>query len=444
MNLNKDLKMKIDKLEKENEKIKNDENNLKEQIEIKEKELIQSQIKLKELKAINSANNLYNTNYRTKSFISKSNSSINIYKDNLTENKENLNNYYTNSIHKKINNSLYNNIYMGSRYTKIKMKRNNITNPNVTLNNLTLSLQNLKKKSNSKSKKKKKYNNSINYFNKNMSNNLTTIFFLREPKNKYKKKARNTSLTKNRNISCNNINNKSMLDLFPSRNLNYIFNNNKYINNNIGYNNNSNKNKKKNIDKKKSKSLNITHNTINMNKNNVMINLNANIINTNTPIEKFKVQQKLLEYKKYINKKLNEFNKKNKKNLQIIPPPSNKSKSKKNNINFFTKKKESFSTCSVHYKRINKYLKKNKINDINKRRISPYQNAQNIKLNLKKPKVKCNINIINASNNNIGSRSSSNNSKSSLNIIKKSTKNKIGNKIKPTLKNFVFSKNKNN
>ena len=68
-------------------------------------------------------------------------------------------------------------------------------------------------------------------------------------------------------------------------------------------------------------------------------------------------------------------------------------------------------------------MKKNKINDINKRRISPYQNAQNIKLNLKKPKVKCNINIINASNNNIGSRSSSNNSKSSLNIIKKSTKN---------------------
>ena len=51
------------------------------------------------------------------------------------------------------------------------MKRNNITNPNVTLNNLTLSLQNLKKKSNSKSKKKKKYNNSINYFNKNISNN---------------------------------------------------------------------------------------------------------------------------------------------------------------------------------------------------------------------------------------------------------------------------------
>ena len=76
MNLNKDLKMKIDKLEKENEKIKNDENNLKEQIEIKEKELIQSQIKLKELKAINSANNFYsgninnntnNNNYKSKS-----------------------------------------------------------------------------------------------------------------------------------------------------------------------------------------------------------------------------------------------------------------------------------------------------------------------------------------------------------------------------------------
>ena len=126
--------------------MKKTEKSLKEQMEIKEKEIIQLQIKLKELKAMNSSAHLYNTNnntnnYRSKSNLSKSNSSINIYKDNLTENKENLNNYYTNSIHKKINNSLYNNIYMGSRYTKIKMKRNNITNPNVTLNNLIISIK---------------------------------------------------------------------------------------------------------------------------------------------------------------------------------------------------------------------------------------------------------------------------------------------------------------
>ena len=47
-----------------------------------------------------------------------------------------------------------------------------------------------------------------------------------------------------------------------------------------------------------------------MDKNSVLINLDANIINTKKPIENYKVTQKLLEYKKYLNNKLNEFNKK--------------------------------------------------------------------------------------------------------------------------------------
>ena len=74
--------------------MKDSQNSLKEQLDFKEKEIIQLQIKLKELKSVNSAAHLYNTNnntnnYRSKSNLSKSNSSINIYKDNLTENKEN-------------------------------------------------------------------------------------------------------------------------------------------------------------------------------------------------------------------------------------------------------------------------------------------------------------------------------------------------------------------
>ena len=424
----------IAKLEKENKALKKNEANLKEQIETKEKELIQAQIKLKELRAINSANNFYNNNtntnnnnnYRTKSYISKSNSSINIYKDNLTEKKDSLLN---NNINKTTNNnSLLNNMKIKNRYTKIK--KNYITNPNITLNNLTLSLQNIKKMSNSKTKHKKKYNNSTNYFNKKYMNNLTTILFIKEPKNKFKKKERNKSLYNNKN---NRNMNKSMLDLFPSRNLNYLFNNNnnnkKYINNNYNINNyniNNNSNKRK-----KTKSLNITHNTINMNKNSVLINLNANIINTKTPIENYKVQQKLMEYKKYLNKKLNEFTKKNKKNVQIIPPPSNK-----------------------NYKKINRYFKKNN----NKRKISPYQNVQNIKLNFnsnnssRKNKTKKNnfdfyTNIILKPTNilnNVASRSSSTNSKSSMNIAKRSNKNynktKLTKKKTLTLKNFVFSK----
>ena len=182
-----------------------------------------------------------------------------------------------------------------------------------------------------------------------------------------------------------------------------------------------------------------------MNKNSVLINLNANIINTKTPIEQFKVQQKINEYKKYLNKKINEVLKKNKKNAPIIPPPSNK-----------------------NYKKINKYFKKNN----NKRKNSPFQNMQNIKLNFntyknnnsinssgKNKSKKINltknnfdfytniiqkpINIFNI-NNNVASRSSSNNSKSSLNVAKKSNKNSNKNKLNKkkalTSKNYVFCK----
>ena len=307
-NEKKQLELGIDELKKENKILRKNEINLKEQIETKEKELIQSQIKIKELKSIKNTNNIYtnnttninnNYNYRTKSYISKSNSSINLYKDNSSEKKENMN-YFSNMT----NNSLLNNINTKKRYNKIK--KISIANPSITLNNLTLSLHNIKKLSNSKNKHKKKYNHSMNYFNKKYINNLTTILFNKEPRKKYNKKDRNTSLIKNSNKNMN----KSMFDLFPSRNFNYIFNNNNnkkyinnnYINNNNYYSNNSNK-------RKKTKSLNITHNTINMNKNSVLINLNTNIINTKTPIENYKVHQKLMEYKKYLNKKLNELNK---------------------------------------------------------------------------------------------------------------------------------------
>ena len=223
-NEKKQLELEIDKLERENKILRKNETNLKEQIEIKEKELIQSHIKLKELKSIKSANNFYNNNttninnnynHRTKSYISKSNSSINIYKDNLSEKKENMN-YFSNLN----NNNLLNNINSKARYNKIK--KTNIANPSITLNNLTLSLQNIKKLSNSKNKSKKQYNNSMNYFNKNYINNLTTILFNKEPKKKYNKKERNISLIKNNNRNMN----KSMFDLFPSRNFNYLFNNN--------------------------------------------------------------------------------------------------------------------------------------------------------------------------------------------------------------------------
>ena len=80
------------------------------------------------------------------------------------------------------NNSLLNNINTKAKYCKIK--KTSIANPSITLNNLTLSIHNIKKLSNSKNKNKKQYNNSMNYFNRRYINNLTTILFNKEPKKK--------------------------------------------------------------------------------------------------------------------------------------------------------------------------------------------------------------------------------------------------------------------
>ena len=56
-----------------------------------------------------------------------------------------------------------------------------------------------------------------------------------------------------------------------------------------------------------SSSLNITNNTYNMNKNNIMINVNPKNISSNMNIEKLKVQKKLYEYQRLIDQKLNEL-----------------------------------------------------------------------------------------------------------------------------------------
>ena len=72
---------------------------------------------------------------------------------------------------------------------------------------------------------------------------------------------------------------------------------------------NSNR-KKKNLKQNmhNSNSLNITNNTYNMSKNNIMINLNPK--NTTMNLEKLKVEKKLYEYQKLIDRKLNELVKK--------------------------------------------------------------------------------------------------------------------------------------
>ena len=53
--------------------------------------------------------------------------------------------------------------------------------------------------------------------------------------------------------------------------------------------------------------ININNNNYNMNKNNVLINLSTNIINDDINIEKLKIHQKLIEYRKLIDSKINKL-----------------------------------------------------------------------------------------------------------------------------------------
>jgi len=53
--------------------------------------------------------------------------------------------------------------------------------------------------------------------------------------------------------------------------------------------------------------INVNNNNYNMNKNNVLINLSTNIINDDINLEKLKIHQKLVEYRKLIDAKINKL-----------------------------------------------------------------------------------------------------------------------------------------
>ena len=111
--------------------------------------------------------------------------------------------------------------------------------------------------------------------------------------------------------------NKSMSNINPARNNNYFTNINRNSEKEIKLKNKLNNSeiniKNQNVSAiipkdSKLSTLNISNNDLNMGKNNnVVINVNSNIINTNINVEKIKVQQKLIEYRKLIDKKLNDL-----------------------------------------------------------------------------------------------------------------------------------------
>ena len=144
------------------------------------------------------------------------------------------------------------------------------------------------------------YNDSnlYSYKNKTMSNiksSRNNNFFVMVNKQAAKNK-NNMSIP-------NNLNN--FIKNFSSNSLRKKSTNNSKKKNVIN-SNRKNKNLKQTIHN--SNSLNITNNTYNMSKNNIMINLNPK--NTNMNLEKLKVEKKLYEYQKLIDKKLNELVKK--------------------------------------------------------------------------------------------------------------------------------------
>ena len=435
-------KSKINLMSEEKDKMAQNEKAYKEQIDSKQKEIIKLQIKLKTSNSTLN-NNKSNSNIywksKSKSNLSKSNSSINFRKDDLTENNTNNNNLISCGNNSE-NNFLFaggNNvgapiIGSGCLYNKFKiLKRNKMNVKNVSLCNSTISF-NLNNKNKSKSKSKSKSHS----------------------------KSQNNYPKKKRKILSHSINkNKSMSDIFPSRNISYLIKeyNNNFINKYLA--NRPNKRQTTNFSSNnfKTNSLNITNNTFNMNKNHVMINLNTNIINANnTPIEKFKVQQKLIEYKKLINKKLREISKAQKlaknrqKNLSTLINNKyyhkNYSSTNKiincNNLVRQRKYQQNRTNNSPNYQKIkansnsrsnktiiikknyDKY--KNNIKDLSNKLINVKQKIRNKKNNSKK-------------GNERRSRSSSSNSKSSS-----FKKVKSKNVPKPTLKSFAFIKYGNN
>jgi hypothetical protein len=78
--------------------------------------------------------------------------------------------------------------------------------------------------------------------------------------------------------------------------------------------------------------LNITNNNYNMNKNNVMINLNTNILSNNLQLEQLKIQQRLEDYRKLIDQRIDQLLNSNKKNIAHKKKRNNNSSSKKYDI----------------------------------------------------------------------------------------------------------------
>ena len=334
-----DLTKQIDEYLKQKNTFEEQEKKFKTDLEKKDKEIVQLQTKIVFLnKKIKSLENKITTLNNTVEEQSKSISNV-------------INN---NIINQNINNS---NIEEIIDYKKI---------------NCTLSQQNLKKIN---IRNMKNYYNrsssSINNNNNNSGKNHINILYnknLENPKKINTKKLllRNMSAS---NIDPNNYNKNNIFSNYNNKNSsvsesisNYIYKINESEFNNISRDNRNNKKSNNsnnlsniigNTNKLKLKlPNNITNNNYNMNKNNIMINLSTNIVSNNLNLEKLKIQQKLVEYRKLIDQKINELINNKKGNLNQKKKKSDKDyNNNKSPKNFDLYKKVSISCLKSDYNR---------------------------------------------------------------------------------------------
>ena len=328
----KELKSQLHYINEQKEYYKNNEKNLKNKINSKEKE-------------VNELKSILNTNISIKSQITsllydgkdeETSKEIREYEDNRnTLNRKQLRPKSLSKIEKKIS-SFKNSI------SRRNMLPNN-SNKSYNSNNNSSKFININSKNMNKQKMDYKYKTIANMFVGNSVKRKKNTSTIRINKNMIKPSYHS-------NYHCIHSLREKKLDKSDSRS-SYLRKGNSKSKINIGDELNNSKNKSHlNSNLNKNESDNLTNN-----KNKILINYNTNIINTNVSIEKLTVKQKMKDIRKAIDEKISEITRNKKTNLRRnISAIFEKSK----NIPIFNEKFKTKREPTFRYNR----LTNNKIN----------------------------------------------------------------------------------
>lgn len=222
------------------------------------------------------------------------------------------------------------------------------------------------------------YNQDESAYTKNNINNEDSILINQT------KLSKNQDINKNlKNINSSNISGKNYIYKYDNKNFKQNDNSmpnlpkNANLTRENSYNNIYLQNRGYNASSKSNLSYNITNNTFNMNKNNVMTNLNTSIKGDNLNIEKLRVQQRLAEYRKLIDLKIDCLMKDKKRKIFNMRKANNSCKVEKKSYspkeNKIYKKKTLKYTSSSDYGRGRNSIKRNNNNFSN----TNYKNISN-------------------------------------------------------------------